>query len=230
MDSHRFQAVIFDLDGTLLDTLHDLGDSMNRLLQRHGWPVHPPSSYKMFVGNGARKLIERAVPADQHTPEVLDQCYREFIEDYRQNWAKKTAPYTGIPELIDSLYNRGIRMSVLSNKIHDFTVRCVERFLAPEKFQLIFGERPGIPRKPDPAGALEIAEKTGIAPENTVYVGDTAIDMQTGTAAGMYTVGVLWGFRSRQELEENGAMHIIERPEELMDVIFNQNAPCPINN
>ena len=220
MNDSRYRAVIFDLDGTLLDTLQDLGDSMNRILERHGWPVHPPSAYKMFVGNGAHKLIERAVPAEARSPELLEQCYREFIEDYRQNWAVKTAPYQGIPELLEELHRQGITMSVLSNKIHDFTVRCVEQFLPVQYFRLIFGERPGIPRKPDPTGAIEIAEKTGIAPEETVYVGDTAIDMKTGRAAGLLTTGVLWGFRQREELEENGADHIIKNPEELIQVVL----------
>jgi len=220
MTDTRYEAVIFDLDGTLLDTLHDLGDSMNRILEAHGWPAHPPSAYKMFVGNGARKLIERAVPQEMRTTEILDQCYREFIEDYRQNWAVKTGPYAGILELIDELYGRGMKISVLSNKIHDFTLRCVEQFLPIEKFEYVFGERPGVPRKPDPSGAIEIAERTGVPPERTVYAGDTAVDMKTGTAAGMFPVGVLWGFRERQELEENGAARIIEKPEELIEVIF----------
>jgi len=220
MSKQNFEAVIFDLDGTLLNTLHDLGDSMNRILESHGWPAHPPSAYKLFVGNGAHKLIERAVPSEVRTPELLEQCYREFIQDYRQNWAVKTAPYEGITALIDELYSQGITMSVLSNKIHDFTVRCVEQFLPAEKFRLIFGERPGIPRKPDPAGALEIAEKTGILPERTVYVGDTAIDMKTGTSAGMFTTGVLWGFRDREELQGAGAKHIINQPRELLEVVL----------
>jgi len=220
--SYRYKAVIFDLDGTLLDTLQDLGDSMNRLMEHHGWPLHPPSAYKMFVGNGAHKLIERAVPQEARTKEMLEQCYLEFIEDYRQNWAVKTAPYDGIPQLLQELHRQGITMSVLSNKIHDFTVRCVEQFLPAEYFRLILGERPGIPRKPDPAGALEIVEKTGIPADQTVYVGDTAIDMKTGRAAGMLTTGVLWGFRQREELEENGSDHIIAKPEELLEVILQQ--------
>ncbi len=220
MTDRKFKAVIFDLDGTLLDTLHDLGNSMNRVLEKHRWPLHPAWAYKMFVGNGARKLIERAIPEDQRTSDIMEQCLKEFIEDYRQNWAVKTAPYPGIPELIHELHRQGIGMSVLSNKFHDFTMRCVERFLPAEQFEIIFGERPGIPRKPDPDGAVEIAQKMDLPPEKFLYVGDTAIDMQTGTSAGMFPVGVLWGFRDRRELEENGARRVIGRPEQLLEVIF----------
>ncbi len=215
----QLQAVIFDLDGTLLDTLKDLGDAMNRVLEKHGWPQHPESAYKKFVGNGARKLIERAIPDDKRTPEIMEQCLKEFIEDYRNNWAVSTAPYPGIEEMLSAMQERGIVMSVLSNKIHDFTVRCIERFLPSYRFALVLGERRGIPRKPDPAGAIEIVEKTGIPAGQTLYVGDTPIDMQTAKAAGMLAAGVLWGFRGRDELEENGADIIVERPEELLETL-----------
>lgn len=219
MNHTEFHAVIFDLDGTLLDTLEDLGDSMNRMLQRHGWPVHPVSSYRYFVGNGARKLVERAIPDGERSEEAVEQCLREFVEHYRHNWDVHTRPYTGIPALLDALYTRGIRMAVLSNKIHAFTMKCVERFLPAEKFEVVAGEKPGIPRKPDPAGAMRIVENMGLSPARILYVGDTAIDMKTGTRAGMVTAGVLWGFRDRKELEDNGADHIIERPEQLAAII-----------
>lgn len=215
----KFDAVIFDLDGTLLDTLKDLGDAMNRVLKVHGWPEHPESAYKKFVGNGATRLIERAVPRDARTPEVIKECLREFLDDYRQNWAVNTRPYPGIPELLEGLQRHQIIMSVLSNKIHDFTLMCVNRFLPSFTFAQVLGEREGIPKKPDPAGALEIVQETGIPAEKTLYVGDTAIDMQTARAAGMFAVGVLWGFREREELEENGADALVERPEEIMGLI-----------
>ncbi len=215
----KFDAVIFDLDGTLLDTLKDLGDAMNRVLKAHGWPEHPESAYKKFVGNGATRLIERAVPGDARTPEVIKECLREFLDDYSQNWAVNTKPYPGIPELLEGLQGHQIIMSVLSNKIHDFTLMCVNRFLPSFTFAQVLGEREGIPKKPDPAGALEIVQETGIPAEKTLYVGDTAIDMQTARAAGMFAVGVLWGFRERDELEENGADALVERPEEIMGLI-----------
>lgn len=219
MSNAAFKAVIFDLDGTLLDTIEDLGNAMNRMLERHGLPVHPVSSYRYFVGNGAKKLVERALPDNDRTPVVMDQCLREFIDHYRLNWDVHTAPYPGILPLLDELHSQGIRMAILSNKIHDFTRKCVERFLPMEKFEVVAGEKAGIPRKPDPSGAMHIAEEMGLAPAEILYVGDTATDMKTGAGAGMVIVGVLWGFRDRDELERNGADYIIERPEQLFEII-----------
>ena len=211
-----YEAVIFDLDGTLLDTLHDLGDAMNRVLARHGLPQHPAVSYRKFVGDGARKLVERALPEEERSEENVEALLREFLDDYRVNWARTTAPYPGVPELLDGLASRGIRMAILSNKIHEYTVSCVERFFDIALFEVVFGEREGVPRKPDPSGALEIARRMNVPCERIVYVGDTSIDMKTGRRAGMFTVGVSWGFRQPQELEENGAMLVIERPEQLL--------------
>ena len=219
MINTAFKAVIFDLDGTLLNTLDDLADSMNRILAEHGWPVHPVSSYRYFVGNGAEKLVERTLPDHERSPEMVKQCLREFIEHYRLNWDVRTAPYPGIPALIDELHGQGIRMAILSNKIHAFTLKCVERFLPVKKFAVIAGEKTGIPRKPDPAGAIRIAEEMGLSSADILYVGDTSIDMKTGARANMATVGVLWGFRDRTELEDNGADHIIERPEQLLAIM-----------
>ena len=214
----RYRAVIFDLDGTLLDTLDDLCESMNRVLERHGLPLHPAGSYRQFVGNGAAKLIERSLPENLRTSGYIQQYLQEFLEDYSRNWAVNTAPYPGICSMLNELAGRGARMAILSNKIHDFTTRCVSRYLADFNFEVVIGERPGARRKPAPDGALEIAERLGILPENTVYVGDTSIDMKTGTGAGMFTVGVLWGFRQRSELEESGAMKIIDAPEQLLEL------------
>ena len=215
-DSLSYEAVIFDLDGTLLDTLQDLGDAMNRVLARHDFPRHPAASYRKFVGDGARKLVERALPEKMRSEENIESLLREFLDDYRENWARATAPYPGIPELLDGLARRGVRMAVLSNKIHEYTVSCVERFFDISMFEAVLGEREGVPRKPDPAGALEIARRMNVACERIVYVGDTSIDMKTGRRAGMFAVGVSWGFRQPQELEENGAMLVIERPGQLL--------------
>ena len=213
------RAVLFDLDGTLLDTLDDIGGAMNLVLADHGLPQYPLSRYRWFVGDGAEVLVRRALPPQQATQEMVRRCLDDFRTAYAQCWNVRTKPYPGIPELLDVLEKKGLGMAVLSNKPHEFTVLCVETYLPRWRFSAVFGEEPARRRKPDPAGALEISQCLNVPPRDIVYLGDTATDMQTAVAVGMMPVGALWGFRPASELLAAGARHLIETPLELVEVL-----------
>ena len=210
------RAVLFDLDGTLLDTLDDLADAANHALGRLGLPEHPAAAYKQFVGDGIENLIRRAVPEGRHDATTLAECLRLTREHYAAHWADKTRPYDGVTALLDALTTRRIPMAVLSNKPEEFTRLCVERLLAAWHFELVLGANPTLPRKPDPTGAHRIAQHFRLEPAEIAYLGDTDTDMQTAIAAGMFPVGVLWGFRDAPELLANGARTLIRRPLDLL--------------
>lgn len=215
----RFKAMVFDLDGTLLDTLDDLADSMNCVLSGRHYPIHEVDAYKYFVGNGLRDLVRRTFPEDTRYDENVDRGLAELRDEYGKRWSSKTKPYKGIDALLSGLADTGMKMAVLSNKADDFTKQMIRKFLPDWHFDLVFGERNGVPRKPDPAGALEIAGTLGIQPEDCLYLGDTGVDMRTAVSAGMYPVGVLWGFRKAEELVENGAKLLITSPAVLLDLL-----------
>lgn len=214
-----YQAVLFDLDGTLLDTLADLGNAMNRVLAARSLPIHPLEAYRYFVGDGARMLVTRTLPENLRDEANIEACLEDFRADYDQNWQVETKPYPGVTDMLDALTARGLKLTVLSNKPHDFTQRCVGALLPHWAFDPVFGLRETVPRKPDPTGAFEIAASLNIPPANFLYLGDTAIDMQTACAAGMFPVGALWGFRSAEELRGNGAEVLIKSPLELLKLL-----------
>jgi phosphoglycolate phosphatase len=214
-----YKAVLFDLDGTLLDSIEDMGDSLNRVLVQKSFPTHDRDAYCRFVGDGATNLINRALPEDQRTNTIIRSCLDAFLADYDKNWNVKTRLYDGIPELLDTLTSRGLKISVLSNKPHRYTLKCMDGFLSDWNFDVVFGQRDDVPRKPDPAGALEIAEQLNISPSDFLYLGDTETDMKTSIDAGMFPVGVLWGFRSAGELRENGAEVLLEKPLDALDLM-----------
>jgi len=213
------QAVIFDLDGTLLDTLEDLADSGNSVLARYGFAVHPTDAYRYFVGDGIDALVRRILPQRTHDQSTIDEFTEAYREEYGRRWDRKTRPYDGIEELLGVLTVQKIRIAVLSNKPDGVTKKCVGELLGGWAFDVVMGHHEGIARKPDPAAALQIAERWGLPPSRIVYVGDTATDMQTAVAAGMYPVGVLWGFRTEEELRANGAKVLIRQPAELLGVL-----------
>jgi phosphoglycolate phosphatase len=214
-----YKAIIFDLDGTLLNTLDDLGNAMNRVLSDRGFPTHPIEQYRSFIGDGVEKLIKRALPEKNSNEATVHTCIEAYLENYRKNWNRHTRPYQGIPELLDSLKERGLRIAVLSNKPHETTILCVEGFLQRWAFDAVLGHRDGIPHKPDPAGALEISKRLNTPPAAFLYLGDSGVDMETAVAAGMFAVGVLWGFRGAEELEERGAQALISHPLDLLNLL-----------
>lgn len=209
------KAILFDLDGTLLDTLEDIADATNRALVDNGFPSHPLDAYRYFVGDGIVNLMTRALPEGARDEGTLAACLEALREAYHANWNVKTKPYDGIPEMLDEVTGRGLKMAVLSNKPQEFTKLCVDEQLSQWRFDPVFGMRDGIPRKPDPAGAMEIVRLLGVEPAECLYLGDTAIDMKTAVAAGMFPVGACWGFRPAAELLKNGARVLVEDPLEI---------------
>lgn len=209
-------AVIFDLDGTLLDTLDDLADSANEALVGCGYAPHPVEAYRLFVGEGMAVLMERILPAESRSPEEVARLLAVYREAYGRRWRAKSRPYAGIEPLLRDLAERGLPLAVLSNKPQANTELCMGHFLGEHRFARIFGQREEVPRKPDPAGALEIAVGLGLDPGEILFVGDTATDMETARAAGMVPVGVLWGFRGEEELRRHGARHVVAHPEEIL--------------
>ena len=215
----RFRAVMFDLDGTLLDTLDDLTDSMNSSLRRFGFPPHARDTYRYLVGDGLVNLVVRALPEDHRDEATINNVASAQWEEYSRNWANKTQPYDGIHELLDVLQERGIIMCILSNKPDDFTRIIVQKFLSRWKFADVRGQKKDTPIKPDPSAANQIALRLGVRNSEFLYVGDSNTDMRTANAAGMFPVGVLWGFRQKDELIAAGAKSLIEQPIDLLKLL-----------
>jgi len=213
-----YKAVLFDLDGTLLDTLEDLANAGNRVLAEQSLPVHPVDAYRYFVGAGIASLAERILPESHRQPQIIAATVAEFERVYAESWYSCTIPYAGVPEMLDQLVANGLQLAILSNKPDGFTRLCVEKLLPQWHFKPIFGQRPGVPKKPDPAAALEAAQLLNCSPSEILYVGDTSIDMRTARSAGMDPVGVLWGFRGADELKAAGADWLINHPQELLAI------------
>lgn len=213
------KAVIFDLDGTLLDTLDDLADSFNRVLMSRGLPIHPTEAYRGFVGNGAAKLVSRALPPDKRDDGFAEDCLAAFREEYRNSWNRKTRPYDGIPGLLAGLGEMQVGMAVLTNKPQHFAELCVQEYFSSSTFAVVLGQREGVPMKPHPAGPREVARHLNLRCEECIYVGDSDVDMKTAVGASMLPVGVAWGYRAEQELLEHGAAVVIERPCDLIELL-----------
>lgn len=214
-----FRAVLFDLDGTLLNTLEDIGDATNYALAQLGFPPHPICAFRYFIGDGVPNLLRRAIPAECQTPEILARGVALMREEYARCWAAKTRPYPGVSDLLDALVHRRIPMAVFSNKPDEFTRLCVAQLLPRWSFVGVMGASPDWPPKPDPAGALEMARRMQSPPSETLYLGDTNTDMQTATAAGMHPVGALWGFRTAAELLTHGARVLLDTPGDLLRLL-----------
>ena len=215
----RFTTIIFDLDGTLVDSLNDIGEAANSALRELGYPDHAVDRYRHFVGDGLMTLARRIVPEDTAESRII-QLVEEFKNRYHNNWSRTSRPYPGIKVMLDRLEENGVNLAVLSNKPDEFTQKFVSTFFSGVNFGQVFGNREQVPKKPDPLGALEIAKSLGSEPGCCLFVGDTSVDILTGKAAGMVCMGVTWGFRDRLELEYCGADIIIDKPEELIGYVF----------
>lgn len=214
-----YKGMIFDLDGTLVDSIESIGTAGNKALEACGLKPQPIESYKYFAGDGADTLIRRALAATGDTEgKWFEKAYEEYKTIFKKDCTYKVKPFEGIPELLKEAKARGIKLSVVSNKPHERTVEVIDKLFGKGIFDTVVGQREGIAKKPDPIGALEAAKSFGLKPEECMYIGDTNVDMETGHRAGMFTVGVLWGFRDRAELEANHADAIVAEPKELLEL------------
>ena len=213
----RFEAVVFDLDGTLTDTLADLANSVNYALSEFGFPARSMDEVRSFVGNGVRRLIYRSVP--ESTPDdVSEKCLEVFKEYYKNNSCVFTKPYEGITEMLSDLRIRGIKTAVVTNKMHSAAVDIVEHFFG-NLIEFTVGQVDGMAQKPQPDGIYLALEKLGVSKENAVYVGDSEVDCVTAQNAGVPCIGVTWGFRDREVLEAHGASSIVDKPQEILNCV-----------
>ena len=217
-----YPYVIFDLDGTLLNTIDDLAGAGNHVCALHGWPVPPVEAYKRMVGNGIPKLVERFAPpgTDRGT---LDQAFQESMAWYGVHKEDRTAPYPGMAQTVRRLKGAGVSVAVLSNKADEMAGPVVEHYY-PGVFPLVQGALPGLPAKPDPTLLDRLMERMGADPAGTLFVGDSNVDIRTAKNGGLTSCGVLWGFRSRQELEGEGADYLAADPRELERIILEEGA------
>ncbi len=214
------KAVLFDLDGTLVNSLEDLADACNYALKEEGYPTHNLEKYKYFVGRGMQNLIHKILPEDKKDEATHKRVYEKFYPYYNAHSADKTSPYSGIPELLGTLKEKGIKFAVVTNKADAAAKRVVESFFGKD-FCPVFGQRAGVPVKPEPDIAFLAMQELGVKPEECAFVGDSGVDMQTGVNCSALPIGVLWGFRSAEELAENGAESLVNNCEELLSVIEN---------
>ncbi len=216
------KAVLFDLDGTLANSLEDLADAVNLGVTGLGYPAHEVEEFKYFVGDGIPMMIKRALPENHRDDETVAKVRKVFDEYYSVHYADKTYAYAGMPELVDTLKQNGYIAAVVTNKAQDMA-DIVVKGLYGDRFDLIFGQRDGIPAKPDPTAALMAMEQLGVKPEECVFIGDSGMDVATAVNSGALPVGELWGYRKEDELLENGAKFIISKPEELLEIIENNS-------
>ena len=214
------KAVLFDLDGTLVNSLFDLADSTNYALEQFGFPTHETEKFKYFVGDGMPKLIERALPQDKRDEITRQKVLEVFMNHYRVHFADKTCEYKGISEVLHNLKSKGIKLAVISNKVQEMALKVVSGNFG-DVFDAVYGKCEGYPAKPHPALTLKLIEELGVKPQECAFVGDSGMDMAVSQNAGCISVGVLWGFRDETELNSNGAEYIAKEPFELIEIIEN---------
>ena len=219
------KLIVFDLDGTLLNTIADLAEATNYALQRCGYPTHDTDAYRYFVGNGINKLFERALPETERNETNILRIRSFFIPYYNIHNADLSRPYPGIPHVLETLQAEGISLAVASNKYQEATEKLIRHYFPQIGFVRIFGQREGVPTKPAPSIVFEIMQAAGASPEDTAYIGDSCVDMQTGQNAGVETIGASWGFRPRTELEAYRPAFIADTPEELLTYLINECSP-----
>ncbi len=213
------KLVIFDLDGTLLDTISDLAHSCNYALTLHHYPTYPVEAYRFFVGNGMNKLVERVLPESDRDTDTIARVKRDFLSYYTNHAIEFTQPYPGITELLETLQKRKVMLAVASNKVDPATQYLIAHFFPQIHFSTILGQRENFPIKPDPAIVDEIIKHTDVKKEETLYIGDSGVDVETALNAGVNLAAVLWGFRPKAELEEKGATIFIEKTEEILTLL-----------
>jgi phosphoglycolate phosphatase len=214
----KFKGIIFDLDGTLVNSLEDIADAMNTVLQDLNYPTHGYEDYQYFIGNGLRNLVSKSLPENHNDENQIEHCYHSMVEIYHDNCTNQTKPYQGVVELLDELKSRNIKLSVFSNKADELTKE-ITATLFPDYFNPIVGLSIESLKKPNPFEAVEISKSWGLQPEEMLFVGDSGIDMQTATNANMLAIGVMWGYRPEEELIENGAKHILNHPLDLIPIL-----------
>jgi phosphoglycolate phosphatase len=214
----KFKGVIFDLDGTLVNSIEDIADAMNNVLQNGNYPTHSFEKYQYFVGSGLRNLVYKSLPNNEYSATQIEHYYQLMVEEYSNNCTHRTKPYDGIIELLDSLLDRDMKLSVCSNKSNDLTKKIVEE-LFPRYFHPIVGLSSESLKKPNPFEAIAISKNWGCNPEEIIFVGDSGIDMQTATNANMLAIGVIWGYRPEAELIANGANQILNHPSDLIQIL-----------
>ncbi len=215
------QLAIFDLDGTLLDTVADLANATNQALAKCGYPTHPTDAYYRFVCNGINKLFARALPEEARTDENVQRIRAHFIPYYNEHNADDSRPYPGIIELLRELQTHGIQIAVASNKYQQATAKLVGHFFPGIRFAAVYGQREGVAIKPDPAIVNDILSVTGVARANTIYIGDSGVDMLTAHHAEVESIGVTWGFRGEEELCTHGADHIVHHAKDILPFVVN---------
>ena len=215
-----FKVAIFDLDGTLLNTLEDLANACNHALNKFSFPTHNVEEYKKFIGNGIYKLVERAVPNNKKDKETVEKVLKTFSDYYNEHMIDMTKPYDGIIDILDELRAKGIKLAVVSNKKHEFTIEIVKKYFE-DRFDIVFGHRENYKEKPDPTSVLEVIEKLNILKSECIYIGDSNVDILTAKNAGVKSVGVSWGFRGREELANEGANYLADNNIELLNIILN---------
>jgi phosphoglycolate phosphatase len=215
------KTIIFDLDGTLIDSLEDIAVCMNKVLEELNIPTHKIEDYKYFVGGGISVLVENALKG--HSEDIKEEVTNRFKVIYDQKLHSKTKSYDGIYDLLDELEKLDCNLAILSNKPHEFTIQYAQNLFSKYDFKEIHGQKASIPKKPDPIAAINIAKSFNTPCEEVYFVGDTMVDMQTAKNAGMIGIGVLWGFRDEKELSENGADFLVSHPLDIIDIIKNAN-------
>ena len=214
----NYKGIIFDLDGTLINSIYDIADSLNQVLAEKHFSTHSLEIIQSFIGTGIKDLVQRALHPENRDEATILSCLASLRKVYRENCLNKTRHYAGITELLDKLKRRQIKLAILSNKPHEMTCPMVDALL-PNYFEIVLGVKEDGIKKPEPKGALAICGKWGIKPEETIFVGDSGVDMQTATNANMFGVGVLWGFRDKDELLSHGAKKLIKDPGKLLDIL-----------
>ncbi len=214
----NIKAVLFDLDGTINNTVNDIAASGNYALAKHGFPTHPADSFKLFAGSGTYIMLQRAMPEEHKNDGSVELIIDDYLAHYSVHSMDTTAPYDGIRELIDEIKSRGYKMAVVTNK-PDAVAKQLLSDMFPGKFDVVIGQMDGMPVKPDPAMPLLAMKELGVTAEECVFVGDSGVDIETGKNSGAYPIGVLWGFRGREELLASGSKELIEKPCELLDIL-----------